>query len=438
MNRYFKIIPLILVLALFTNCSYTIAKKDKEEPARVELVKNGDSYQLHVNNAPFYIRGAGLEGGSIEMLAKHGGNAMRTWRTDNSFRTGQEILDEAYKHGIMVCMGIEIARERHGFDYDDTLAVRKQFEYARGEVLKYKDHPALLAWGIGNELNLHYSNPKVWDAVNEIAEMIQATDPNHPVTTMLAGANKEVVAVVLERCPSLDFLSFQLYADIVNLPRYIDESEYTGAYIVSEWGATGHWEVAKTQWGRPIEQNSHEKAMAYKSRYENVIASDQDQCIGSFVFLWGQKQERTPTWYGIFLEGGQNTESADVMQYLWTGEWPENRSPILRQFLLNEKSAYENIILSPGQQCQATALIEDHENDPLIYHWEILPEVPVKMQSDGGDFEQRPQTILKMESEEGEINFDVPVEEGQYRLFVYAFDGHNNAATANIPFLIKK
>jgi len=59
------------------------------------------------------------------------------------------------------------------------------------------------------------------------------------------------------------------------------------------------------------------------------------------------------------------------------------------------------------------------------------------MQSDGGDFEKRQVTVVKLESEQQEISFKAPDEPGQYRLFVYAHDGNNNAATANIPFLVK-
>ena len=439
-SKMLKNITIILSLVLavtMTNCSSNTVINGKNGPARVELKKEATGYQLYCNREPFYILGAGLEGGNIEELAAHGGNAMRTWRTDNHFRTGQEVLDEAQKHGIMVCMGLEIGRERHGFNYDDSIAVQEQFDYAKREVMKYKDHPALLAWGIGNELNLRYTNPKVWDAVNSISEMIHEIDPNHPTTTMLAGAQKEVIDVLMDRCPDLDFLSFQLYGDIVNLPRYIEESGYDGAFVVSEWGATGHWEVARTEWGRPIEQTSHEKALAYQERYEKVIASNPEQCIGSFVFLWGQKQERTPTWYGLFLESGENTESIDVMQYVWTGTWPENRVPQLQRFVLDKRSAYDNISLEAGKSYLATATVVDHDNDPLWYRWEIIPEVPENMQSDGGDFEQRQATVMMVESDSSEITFESPEEPGEYRLFVYAFDGHNNAATANIPFRIK-
>jgi len=254
---------------------------------------------------------------------------------------------------------------------------------------------------------------------------------------MLAGAGRNDVRAVIEQCPSLDFLSFQLYGSIVNLPEYIAESGYDGAYLVTEWGVTGHWEVPKTAWGRPIEENSHMKAMAYKDRYEKIIASDAFHCIGSFVFLWGQKQERTPTWYGMFLESGEKKEAVDVMHYVWTGKWPENRAPQLTDFKMNGQHAIDNIYLKPGDEIKAEATVTDPNGDSLVYQWEILPEVPLDQQSDGGDFEPRPQTMLLLETIDNNYTLAAPEKSGEYRLFVYVFDGYNNAATANIPFYVK-
>lgn len=437
MKQILHIMILVFLALLLNGCAGTANDDAKPGPSKVELIKETDGYKLYCDGKPFYIKGAGLEGGDIKGLAARGANAMRTWRTDNRIKNGQEVLDEAHKNGLMVCMGIELGRERHGFNYDDTGAVQKQFDYAKGEVMKYKDHPSLLVWGIGNELNLHSSNTKVWEAVNDISEMIHEIDPNHPTTTMLAGANKDYVLAVMNNCPSIDFISFQLYGDILNLPRYIKEVGYEGAFVVSEWGATGHWEVGKTEWGRPIEQTSSEKAIAYHERYKNAIAGQPEQCIGSFVFLWGQKQERTPTWYGMFLEGGEKTESVDVMQYVWTGKWPENRTPVLNSFLLEGKTAFDNIYLYPGQIYNANVEVEDYENDKISYHWEIIPEVPIDKQSEGGDFEQQQLSLFKKDSEDHSLQFKAPANKGEYRLFVYAFDGHNNAATANIPFFIR-
>lgn len=437
MKTKLQVLIIIAVLAGISACTNGEQKNMKKAPAKVELKKESYGYQLYVDGKPFFIKGAGFEGRDPSSVAKFGGNCIRTWRPGDQFISGQQILDEAHANGLMVVLGLEVAKERHGFDYNDEKAVNQQFEEIKKVVLKYKDHPALLAWGIGNELNLRYTNEKVWDAVNAIAIMIRELDPNHLTTTMLAGASSADIQAVMERCPAIDFLSLQLYGKIQNLPGYIAESGYEGAYAVTEWGVTGHWEVPLTAWGRPIEENSHMKAMAYKERYEQVIASDAYHCIGSFVFLWGQKQERTPTWYGMFLESGEKTEAIDVMQYVWTGKWPENRTPQLHQLRLNGKTAYDNIYLSGSEQILAEVMVTDPENNQLMFRWEILPEVPTEKQSDGGDFEPRPETVFSKDSKENTLNISAPEKSGEYRLFVYVFDGHNNAATANVPFYVK-
>ena len=406
--------------------------------AKVEIRKTGDRYQLYVDQQAFYINGAGLEFGNQEKLAEHGGNSFRTWRTENGKDSGKAVLDRALKNGLYVTMGLEVARERHGFDYNDPAAVARQLAEIKAEVLKYKDHPALIIWGIGNELNLNAKNPKVWDAVNEISKMIHQVDPNHLTTTMLAGINADLVRRVKTQAADLDLMGIQMYADIINLPRYLRETGWTGPYMVTEWGATGHWEVGKTGWGAPLENNSATKADFYLKRFEAVIRSDQKQCVGSYVFLWGQKQERTPTWYGVFLESGEETAAVDVMHYVWNGQWPSNRSPRLEGAWLEGKTAEQSIHLKPGQNCQAKVQASDPDNDPLAYKWEIMEEsTDLKT---GGDMESKPKSLqgLIKSPANGETALTAPTTPGAYRLFVYVLDGKGHAAHANIPFFIDK
>jgi len=407
-------------------------------PKKVELVQSSQQFQLQVDGEPFYIKGAGLELGSIESLAKYGGNAFRTWRVANDEKTGREILDEAHRYGLMVCMGLDVARERHGFNYSDKKAVAQQLAVIKEDILALKDHPALLMWGIGNELNLRHTNPKVWDAVNQISEMIHKLDPNHPTTTMLAGAEPDVIQMVMKRCPDLDLLSFQLYGDINKLPQYLKASQYQGAYIVSEWGATGHWEVECTDWSRPIEPTSSEKASSYKSRYLDYIATDTIQCIGSFVFLWGQKQERTPTWYGVFLENGNHTEAAQVMKTLWTEKTSQNDVPKISQLTLNGCSAQDNVRLVKGRKYQAKVTFEYPKNDPISFRWELMAEVGKALESDGGDFEPKPDILWCRDhlKASDSIAFKAP-DAGEYRLFVYIDDSFGGSATANMPLLVE-
>jgi hypothetical protein len=432
------LIFLIHLVSCNTNQPKNEAKAEESlKPVKVELKNDNGKFQIYVNNEPFYIKGAGLEFGRIASVAEHKGNSFRTWRTDNGKQTGKEVLDEALKNNLMVTMGIEVARERHGFDYNDEAAVKEQFERIKKEVTELKDHPALLIWAIGNELNLRATNPKVWDAVNDISKMIHEIDPNHLTTTTLAGISQQEVNYIKERCPDLDLLSVQLYGKINELPQLIKEYGWEGPYMVTEWGATGHWEVPKTSWGVPIEENSTVKAANYLKRYQVAIEADSLKCVGSYVFLWGQKQERTPTWYGTFLENGNETESVDVMHYVWSGKWPENRAPQIASYTLNDKTAYENVILKQNQEVTALFTVNDLENDTINFKWEILPEsTDLK---DGGDFEKRPKAIeIKIiTSENGELKFKAPEDKGAYRLFAYAEDGNANAATANIPFLVE-
>jgi hypothetical protein len=404
-------------------------------PVKVEVRKDADRFRLYVDQKPFYIQGAGIELGSPEKLKMHGGNAFRTWSTDNGRDTCDQVLNRALTNGLYVAMGLDVDHERRGFDYDNTNAVARQFQTLISQVKAYKDHPALIIWVIGNELNFE-KNPKVWDAVNDLSRMIHQIDPNHPTTTTLAGFKPETVAQVMSRAPDLDFLCFQMYLDIINLPRYLKAAHWNKPYIVTEWGATGHWECSKTAWGAPLENDSTTKADLYQMRFTNVIRPDQKLCLGSFVFFWGQKQERTPTWYGMFLQSGEETAPVDVMHYYWTGSWPANRSPKLEGIWLDEKKASQNIHLKPGQTYDARVQASDPDNDPLTYSWEVMEESSERKV--GGDTESVPIRVpgLIAQPKQSEITLKAPEKTGAYRLFTYVFDGHGHAAHANIPFYV--
>ena len=361
-----------LILVLAFGCGNSVKMSDS--PSKVAVKKEGEKYVLYVNNEPYIVKGAGLEFGDIESLANSGANTFRTWTTENGQKDGLEILDLAQENGLMVLMCLEVTQERHGFDYNDSVKVKKQFDYLKGEVERLKDHPAILGWAIGNELNFGVENLEIYDAVNDISLMIHEIDPNHITTTTTSSVPSEVIDYIEKNCTDLDFLSFQLYGSIVHLQRMITESGWEGPYMVTEWGATGHWEVALTKWGAPIEQTSQEKSKSLIKYYNTSIEPYTDKCIGSYVFVWEQKQERTPTWYGLFLEGGEKTEMVDAMQYIWTGEWPENRAPSIDSLHLGNKSAFDNVTISLSEKIIAEVFVKNYEDDSLTYRWEIIPE----------------------------------------------------------------
>lgn len=402
----------------------------------VEIRKQGDKYQLFRNGEPYFIKGAGGDQ-YFEQLAANGGNSVRTWSTHQLTAT----LDEAHAHGLTVLAGLDLWPERLGMDYNDPDMVAQQKERIRKDVLKYKDHPALLMWGIGNELDLGYANEDVWIAVNDIAAMIHEIDPNHPTTTMIM-PNARNTRLIAEKAPEIDILSFNVFGAAGKLDENLRKPwwGWKGPYIISEWGGLGWWERQTTQWHVPIDMSGTLKAQKLVEVYAESMKEDTTWCIGSYLFFWGNKQERTHTWFSFFTEEGYPTALVEAARFNWTGKWPENRAPVIDSVKLNNRIDSENIYLYKNQRYTVKVTAKDPENQKLKYIWEIRPEGSY-IKITGGDKEERPQPIDgliedKSHSEEGTMTFVAPDKTGAYRIFVYISDPQNTTTIADIPFFV--
>ena len=437
----------ILFLALgslLAACSNTT-----QTPSVVKVVKQGNQYSLTVNGQPYDVRGVGLgykNDENVIALKEAGGNTFRTWDVNHI----EQELAIAEKLGLMIAVGIATGKELVGFDYNDKEAVDKQFKRVTAIIEKYKNHPNILLWIINNEPNLLYDeegqlkevNPKVYSAMGDIIDYVHKHDPNHPVTFSLAGHNPKDIAQVLKYAPNIDILSVQSYASLVTLPSSIVQSNVDKPYMVTEFGPMGHWELPSTEWGREIEEPSASKATGMAKRMQDVILDDKTgKIIGSFVFFWGQKQERTPKWYGMFNESGEQTARIDELTRIWTGKYPANRAPQSKSITINDTQAVDNIRLKPGQPATVKVQVSDPEGDQLTHEWVLMQEVETRSQ--GGHFEAEPAALIlqilksEVQADYIEMTFNAPDEVGEYRLFNYAHDGKNKVGNTNIPFLVE-
>lgn len=238
-------------------------------------------------------------------------------------------------------------------------------------------------------------------------------------------------------CQDFDLLGINTYGDIAEVADLARE-HWPKPYVMAEWGPTGHWQVARTAWGAPLEQTSTEKAQAIFERYTNVILADTTHCLGSFVFYWAEKQETTRTWYGLFRDG-LKTESIDVMTRFWTGSWPENRTPAVLDLTIAGVGDRTDARLAPGSAHQARVICFDPDHDPLSIGWDICPEVEIPANSYAGSGEQRAKPIASLvrQSQGPTVRFTAPRTEGVYRLFVQITDGNGHAGYANLPFYVE-
>ncbi len=421
---------LTAAVALFAICSASQAILAQTTPIKVEVRKTNDGHwQLTRGDQPFYINGAGCDG-TFGELAAVGANSARGWHFDETTRG---LLDEAHQKGLALTVGIWLNHERHGMDYQDYDAVTKQIDTVMKAVRELKDHPAVLIWGVGNEMEGEGSNPAIWSHIEHLARLIKQEDPNHPVMTVIAEMGGRKIEAIHKLCPSVDIIGINSYGGAPSLPQRYEQLGGTKPYIVTEFGPVGTWEVPKNNIDAILEPLSHEKAAHYAKSYQ-AFKADTKNCLGSYAFLWGHKQEATATWFGMLLPNGKRTAAVDTMSEFWTGKKPPNLCPQIKSLTLdgsNEVDTNEVIKLKLDAF--------DPDNDPINVQWILTGESSNYVT--GGDFQKEPpayaDAITSSDNSGAEIK--MPDSGGLYRIYAFVDDGekNNGGAVANIPIRVR-
>lgn len=398
----------------------------------VQLVKNAAGFRLLRGGQPYFLRGAGGVQ-HFAQLREAGGNTVRLWSTDYA----EPLMDEAQRHGLTVMLGLWLEPESNYFNYQDDERVQEQMRRMREQVLRFRRHPALLMWNIGNEAELSVHGPRLFEAVNNLARMIHELDPYHPVTISLSDFNTWA-SRLQEVAPEVDILSVNAYGALFDLPARIRKSGWQGPYIVTEYGTRGYWEGRKTFWKAALEENSAEKSEFMRTRYQHSIVGDSSRCLGSYVFCWGYKFEYTATWFGLFEATGEKTEMVDELYRLWRNKYPPNRAPHLTDLRVTGLPGRFLPEFLPGQECPAAVTVTDPESDALDVRWEVLPdEVTVDGPIKERETPQEPVPDCVVGAHTKQVSVRMPATPGRYRLYVRVFDGHGSVATANVPLLVR-
>ena len=430
-----KLRPQLIVLSLLASlipsagCSAELETGVKAESSTTQIIAKDDGgYQLTHNGAPYTILGVGGNT-ELELLKSYGGNTIRTWGADDI----GPLMDQAAELDIAVVVGIWLEHERKGFDYSDPQSKAGELEKVTEAVNRYKDHPALLAWGVGNEVELGGSMDTAIMQINDAAAIIKSLDPNHPTMAVIAEIGDDKAIRIQNECPQIDMLGINSYGGLASLSKRLENQGVTKPYAITEFGPVGHWETGNTPWGAPYEQSSADKASFLEKNYTQTIEPNiGKQCLGSFAFLWGHKQERTATWYGLLLESGETTQSVDVLNRLWTGETVDNAAPIVSKLLM-EANHYS---IAAGQVLEISVEASDPDGDELTTAWELLKESTA--QSMGGDFEsQVDQVSVHIEPIDATTaKITAPSTPGAYRIFATVRDGRGHAGTVNLPIMV--
>lgn len=420
MTPYRLLVPFWMTISM-TGCGASRAESERvsprsARPVRVERVD--ERWRLLRGGAPFALRGAGAHH-RLPLLAESGATSLRTWGVDTD--TGA-LLDEAESLGLAVTLGLWLGHVEHGFDWHDESQLAEQRDRVREAVIAHRDHPALLLWGIGNEMELGNDDPAMWRELGALVRMVEELDPHHPTMVVTAELGAANAARLRSYVPEADIWGINSYGGIHSLSERLDTVGWESPFIVTELGNRGDWETPHTRWGAPGEPNSTQKA----DEYRNALAAvaDDPRCLGTYAFLWGRSETPVDTWHSLLGPGELRYEPSDVLLEAWRGRPPENRAPRNEGLELDSSAGRVN----PGEALRAQLRARDPEGDPLQYAW-VLHRDSLRG-SGAGPFHH----CVELGEGGPELEVRAPNTAGPWRLLGVAVDPHGGATYASARF----
>jgi len=370
----------------------------------------------------YFIKGAGGYG-SFEELKKIGGNSVRSWGVNENTTL---VLDYLERLDMTITQGLWMAPAR-SFDYSNSSRVENQLQSLLAQVDRLRSYPAVLVWGVGNEVELGAEHDvDMWNALNKAAREIKKIDPSRPTMLVLAdfGHKGYKLDYVRKYCPDVDIIGVNTYGGALSVSDRYLKSKLTKPLLVTEFGSV---EKKSTPWGDPIEPTSAEKSEHLNAVYKS-LEKNNPYYLGSYVFLWGNKREKTDTFFGLLLENGMKTAMVESVENHWRGK-KSVKCPQLHQVSPRFKQAKSGELLNVSYELTAKY------KKNLKIKWKLKKELERTYAGKEAKVSAI-QDIEMIDSGLGWASFKLPVSSGRYRLYLTAIDRKQCAATASIPLLV--
>ncbi|UII26569.1 hypothetical protein LVD15_25280 [Fulvivirga maritima] len=398
----------------------------------VYIQKSDSGYSLIRKGSPFKVKGvAGQD--SLTLLKQIGGNTIRTYDTVGL----KAVLNKAHAAGMAVIVGIPLPKSNEKWFYDNNNLIAAYKKSLASQVVKYKAHPALLFWCLGNEPNYYdFFNYSFATAYNQFVDTLKQLDPNHPVAWSMANFSDRAIINISLKISRLDLIMFNTFGRLPELQQDMQNYEWLwdGPFLIGEYGVSGPWETDFTSWKAPLELDDIKKAERLKYIYKQ-LPNDDHRCLGSLAFFWGQRQEVTGTWFNYFSDNKETNTSVFALADLWGEPITGNVPPVVSNLRIDGSNEYNRLLFNPGSLHVASAAIMDADDDSLFVQWDLKPEdwllqmknTPASIITIPEKYDSASTSILK---------FQVPEREGPYRLFVKVTDGQGHFSSTNMPFYV--
>lgn len=422
-----------LLIILLVLCHTVSGCASGSKGNHVRVVRSGDSYALTVNGEEMYIQGAGLgqafgrRGENyLRLAAELGANCVRTWGTDQGSR---RYLDEAARQGLYVNAGIWLnyVAEDGKFSYlHDQDYMQKKEKETLDYVRRYRSHPAILMWNLGNEA-IHFTKSEAERAalcrfLENLILKVKQIDPDHPV--IYASASTTALPYLKEHVPSLDAVGMNIYGSVIVAEGRWKALGFKIPYLLTEFGPSGPWDMPKDRNGKVIEASDYAKAAQYRNLW-NLTRERKGNNIGGFVFHVGETTQDSLTYWNL-NDHNLAKESFRVMQKLFRGLPKVNHAPRILSF----KG------VPPRAAAGGTLLLEvdaaDPENDPMTYHFTASSSQEGVLR-----YYVNEEVLLPAEDDGPKTLVHLPDQKGLLRIYAFVRDNQGNSSAKSATVLLE-
>jgi len=405
--------------------------------AQTTIDKINGNWELLVDGKPYEVKGVTFGYDSdIDNYDAHfkdlkflGVNTIRTWATDNNTN---KLLDAAHENGMKVMVGIWMRHGRPGMEDDDsfnylenTKGKEAMYINALNIVDAYKNHPAVLTWGIGNEVYLNTATDEEKIAYSQLLERICSTikkkDPSHPITSVEAWTfgldwwQKYV--------PSLDIYGLNSYGPGANLlANELDKKGVDKPYILTEFGATGEWDIKQEINGVKAEPSDNQKYDAIANGYKNWI-QNKPANLGVFVFHYANGSDFIAPWLFTHYKNMTRPQYWAIRE-AYTGNKPINAVPEIKTLELPDSK------FKSGTWIPVQLDVLDLENDILNVSFSYNQRTGSRIRRD-----QIHTLEYRGEIKNG-FEIQLPKEDGAIKVYAIVKDTYNNVGIASTGIIV--
>lgn len=405
-------------------------------PAAVTVDGQNGKFSLQVDGQPFFIKGVTYAGGSdaaqiesdLREIKALGANTIRNWGCNDE--DTPKLLAAAEKVGLKVMLGLWLRHGRPGAEDDDsfnwltdTAGRDKQMADTIRYVEAFKNSPALLCWGAGNEviLNIETEEEKVAYAkfLEQVAQEVKKRDPHHPVASVSAWT---IDWPYWEKyCPSLDIYASNVYGyAAAAIP---DEAKKLGVkkpYMITEFGVRGEWEIQPDANGVKLDPGDKERYEVIANGWKDLIEAKRPLCLGAFVFHFSDSFDHTSLWLAFKSKGAIRPPYWGARK-AFTGEDPTNWPPSINDFMVAKASETK----TPGAWTRVRLEVTDKEKNPLDVRFAYLKR-------DGWRDTSVEYLAHTASDRDGQYWVKMPETEGAFKLYALVRDTHPNLSVAVI------